>query len=283
MRNFFLKVLLLICITDVWATSFSDGERLFRQNKPMEAIPVLLQASLTPGVNPAVFNYLGLCYMQIYKYQEALDAFLRGTSVSGSNKKILYLNAGNAAFALENYGKAEELYSFSIAADPSYAPVVLNRANSRISLQKLSEAAADYMLYLELEPNAPQRAVIESVVVLIDEELAAETMEKERIAQEDIRIAAEKERLIAQKALEAQETTRLQAELRKQEEERIAKVQEEERIIEEKAALEAQAAAVRRQKLLEEIASSVQNAEEATSISAGTEGVLKYEYESELE
>ena len=65
----------------------------------------------------------------------------------------------------------------------------------------------------------------------------------------------------------------------KEEQERIAAEMEKLRIEQEKqAALEAE----RRKKLLEDIAASLQSAD-STNVSAGTDGVMEYEYEIELD
>ena len=61
--------------------------------------------------------------------------------------------------------------------------------------------------------------------------------------------------------------------------------QEIERLMQELAKLEQEKAALeaeRRKKLLEDIAASLQSAD-STNMSAGTDGVMEYEYESELD
>ena len=104
-----------------------------------------------------------------------------------------------------------------------------------------------------IEPNSEQRPSIEKLIALISGELRHR--EEQKVARE-----LEEQRL-------------------KEEQERIAAEMEKLRIEQEKqAALEAE----RRKKLLEDIAASLQSAD-STNVSAGTDGVMEYEYESELD
>ena len=78
---------------------FKEGEKLFRENNPSQAIPLLYQASQQSQVDPRVFVYLGLCYQQEGKFSDAVSTFIKGTSYPGADKKILFFNAGNIYFS----------------------------------------------------------------------------------------------------------------------------------------------------------------------------------------
>lgn len=215
---------------------YLEGEELFRQNNPAEAIPLLYQASTQPDVNPNVFVYLGLCYQQEGKFSDAVETFLRGTAVPGADKKTLFFNAGNVYFSQKLFSQAEEMYTSAIQADSSYAPAFLNRANSRIMLQKLDEAAADYSIYLRLDPASWQREPITRIIALINQE---------RVAREEAAARAEAERL----AMEAERA----------------------------------AAEERFRLLMDEVNSTLQAVDGASVFSAGSENVMGYDEEGELE
>ena len=243
----------ILSISLVYADAFSEGEKFFKENKPEQAIPFFEQALLMENVSPNVYNFLGLSYYQIGKYQQSLDVFLNGTTKDGTNKRILYYNAGNTAFAMGNFSLADQYFSFSYAADNNFSSALLNRANTKMKLDQLQNASDDYTQYLIIEPNSPQRPEIERMIALIagelkvrEEQKLARELEEQRLKEEQARIAAEMEKM---------------------------------RIEQEKqAALEAE----RRKKLLEDIAASLQSAD-STNVSAGTDGVMEYEYESELD
>lgn len=248
-------------------TDFASGENLLKQNRTEEAIPYL-QKAIQKGESTRAYEYLSLCYFQLGKYSEGVDVVNSAMKVPGTDKKVLALNAGNAAFVSGNFEDADSWYSVSITASPNYSAPVLNRANARVYLGKYDDAKKDYQKFLQLEPNDSRRPDIERMMASLDEEIAMEEIrraeeqaEQERIAEEELRIAEELAR--AQAAQKAEEE-RLAREARLAEERRI---QEE---------------ADRKRKLLEEVAASLQDSE-TTNMSAGAGEIIDYGYETELE
>lgn len=234
-------------------SAYAEGEKMFRTNQPEKAIPLLQKALLEKKAAPSVYNYLGTAYMQTGNIRKALDVFLQGIEAAATDKKSLYYNAGNASFLLADYAKAREYFSLSLAADSSWAPSYLNRANTLVYLGKFREAIDDYGNYLVLAPDSVQASEIRRMIGVLNDELAFQEREALRKAEEAERIKKEEERLQAERERIAAEKARLEAE---------------------KAAAEAE----RRKKLLEEVSAALQ-AGSSTNVSAGTEGVLDYEYE----
>lgn len=251
--TFIILFLLIIFNTNTFADNFTEGETYFKDNRPNEAIPLLENALLSDTIQPNLYIYLGLAYYQVGKFQKSLDTFILGTQRSDTNKKVLYYNAGNTAFAMENFTEADQYYSLACVASPSFSQAVLNRANTRMKLDNLLDAKTDYASYLSLEPNSPQKQEILQVIDLIDQEIVLREEQARLKALEEERLKAEQERIAE--------------ELEKQ---RIAKEQQE--------ALDAE----RRKKMLEDIAASLQSAD-STNMSAGTDGVMEYEYDAELD
>ena len=200
----------------------------------------------------------GSSYEQTGNVKKALEVFLKGASTSGTDKRSLYYNAGNAAFLLADYAKAEEYFSLSLAADASWAPPFLNRGNTNVRLGNYSNAVRDYERYLALDADSAQASEVRRMISALNDQLVFLEQEKLRKAEEAERIKLEEERLNAEKARRAEEDARRAEQL---------------------AAEEAE----RRRKILEEVSASLQ-AGSSTNVSAGTEGVLDYEYEeAELE
>lgn len=274
----FLSMIMLVCLsvsTGFSSDAYDKGYSLFSSNKPEEAIPYLVTAMAEVGVPPSVYIYLGIAYYQTGDYAKSLEVSRKGLSVSGTNKRIIAFNAGNSAYAMHDYITAEEMYSLSSAADPNFADPVLNRANARLSQQKYKDALGDYINYLVLDPQTEQRQEVEAIIRALQEELVFQEKEAERLAKEAERIKQEEERMKAEQERIAAE----KAEQERIEQERIAaeKAAEEERL-----AKEREAEAERRRKLLEEVAASLQDTN-TTNMNAGSEGVIEYEYESELD
>ncbi len=235
----------------------TEGERLFKNNRPADAAP-LLEADIASGTASSdAYNYLGLAYYQTGQFVKSVAAFEKGLSVPGTNKKILAYNAGNAAFAAADYAKADSYYSLALAASPDFTPAVLNRANARLKQDKLSDAVDDYSLFLRIAPDDPQSARINQMIALIRAELdkraadavAAAEQEKKR-QEEEAALKAEQDRLAAQKAAE----------------ETALKAAEEER----------------RRKLLEDVANSLQDTS-TENMTSGTEDTINYDSEPELD
>ncbi|ULQ60140.1 tetratricopeptide repeat protein [Brucepastera parasyntrophica] len=192
-RLFFLAV----CLLQIGAYDyFTEGERLFRENKPDEAVPLLFQALQQPDADPKAYIYLGLCYQQLGKYPDAISTFTNGTAVQGADRKLLYFNAGNVYFLQELFPEAESMYSQALQADSNYAPAYLNRANARMSQGKHDDAVSDYQMYLVLDPSSWQKDAIQRLISLVQADQqrqrdAALRAEAERAAAEAEKKAAE--------------------------------------------------------------------------------------------
>ncbi len=244
---FFVILLPTVCFMQ----SFDEGESLFRSNQPELAIPQFQRSLLDGSAKPSVYNYLGIAYMQTGQTQTALDTFVQGTQVAGSDRRSLYYNAGNAAYVLQSYDKAKEYFSYALVADKAFANAYLNRGNTSVQLTSYQEAIDDYKNYLLLDPNSEQYDEVVRMIASLEGEIAFQLQEKERLAAEQKRLEEEQKRI---------------------EEEQL-------RLAAEKAAAEE----ARRQRILAEVSASLQ-AGEATNLSAGSEGGLNYEFEeAELE
>ncbi len=198
-------VFLFAALSPIAAGPFEEGERLFRENKPAEAAPVLERALLEPAVDERAYLYLALAYEQLGRYDAAVATLRKGLPSARLYRHLFYYNLGNAFVLLGRNTFAEESYDESIAANPSYAPARLNRANARLALGKLGGAAEDYRAYLGLEPASAQRSAIEALLVRLEGALAAEA---QRIAAES---AAKAQAEAARKALLDQVAASLKA------------------------------------------------------------------------
>jgi tetratricopeptide (TPR) repeat protein len=211
-------------------SSFTQGEELFLHNKPQEALAYLESAVAEDPGNIRAFLYLGVSYQQLKRLDEAIVVYRQALPKAGQDTALIAFNLGNIYYARNNIPQAEEFYTQSLAANPSYASAYLNRANARLSRQALQEAIADYESYLSLEPGSAKRGRVQQLILAIRADFA--TAERERILAE-ARAAAEAER---------------------------------------------------KRRILEEAAASLQSAaDETKGLSSGSEDVLGYDGEFELE
>ena len=215
--RFFVAVLFTVLAVGVSnaAGSFDGGERLFRENKPAEAVPLLEKAILEPKTDERAWLYLGLSYQQLGRLDEAATAFRKGLGQSGRFKSLFYFDLGNI-FVLQNKNSfAADMFTQSMEIDGAYAPSYLNRANARLAVKDYGSAREDYGRYLELEPRSPQREMIEKLLKSLDggiaetQRIAAET-EARRLAVETARKEL-LDRMAASLKAAADETTSISA------------------------------------------------------------------------
>lgn len=228
-----------------------QGEELFMQNRPGEALYMLEQVVDGPSPPPKAFYYLGVVYEQLERYQDAVDLYQRALERPGINRARVLFNMGNNYLHLGDREQAVEAYSRAVEANSEYAPAYLNRANSRVALESYEGALKDYSLYLALEPNTAQRPEIERMMAAL------------RSMIEEQRIAAE----------EAERQRRLEEERRQREEEERRRREEEERRLAEQ----------RRQDLLDSVLNSLEDASSETqATTAGPEELETYEDELDI-
>ncbi|HET7838825.1 MAG TPA: tetratricopeptide repeat protein [Rectinemataceae bacterium] len=187
------------------AGPFDDGERLFRQNQPKEAVPLLEQAISEAGADERAWIYLAVSYQQLGRLDDAAAVLRRGVGSAQRFKHLFYFDLGNVFTLQGRNAFAEDAYGQAITANPGYAPAYLNRANSRLNLKNFDGAQADYRHYLELDIASPQRAAIEELL----KRLGAAIAESERLqADAAAKLAADE---AAKKALLDQVTSSLKA------------------------------------------------------------------------
>ena len=254
-KNLLLKLFLLFF--SFASFSQSEGEKLFKINKPDQAIPLLEEDIKNGSVSVDTYYFLGLSYIQIGEYNKAIEIFDSGIKNASGSKKLLAFSQGLACYSIKDYKKAETAFSLALAASPDFYPALLNRANTRLMAQEYQEALSDYKKYITDLPDDPQEPEIRKLISYLEEELVRQEQEAERLREEPLRLEEENRRMHEEIARQKAEEELREAEKRRLEEER-------------------------RRKLLEDVANSLKQTD-ATNMTAGAEDVLEYEYESELE
>jgi len=169
--NIFLS---LLFASPLFASSYlTQGEKLFLDNKPEEALPLMEAALNEEPDNEKIYLYLGIIYEQLNNLEKSSKILRRGLNVAKSIKNILYFNIGNNLFKQNRYALAEDMYTQAIETNDNIPAAYLNRANTRLQLKKYREALADYTLYIQLKPNNKQREQIEKIIQLLTGTIAA--------------------------------------------------------------------------------------------------------------
>jgi tetratricopeptide (TPR) repeat protein len=199
MKLYKYKVFLLILLSVPMFFSYGSeasesGIKLFMENKPLEALPFLERASNEPGADEKVFLYLGISLQQLGRWDDAVEVFRKGLNQSLYNKHLFMFNIANSFFAQNRNSFALEYYNEAAKFKKDYAPVYLNRANTKMRLEDYNGAVEDYSVYLSLDLKAPEEAQIRQLITLLTEQKAlTERMKAEeearRLAEEQARQA----------------------------------------------------------------------------------------------
>jgi tetratricopeptide (TPR) repeat protein len=150
-----------------------EGEKLFLDNKPGEARP-LLEAALNeePG-NERLYLYLATCWDLLGDPNRAITILRRGLEFALEYKDLFYYNMGNDYLRIEEYTVAEEMFTSAVTANRKLSEGYLNRGNVRLRLSDFQGALTDYELYLQMKPNAAQAEPVQKVTDLLRAMLAA--------------------------------------------------------------------------------------------------------------
>lgn len=176
----------------IYNEDFEKGKELFSLNEPAKAIPYFEKSLESENVDPAVYIYLGVAYYQTKDYNKSLAICVQGLAKDNTDHKVLAYNAGNSCYAMGNYMRADASYAIAIREDSAYAPPVLNRANAQLKLDRLEDARNNYIKYLELDPETPQRAKIEELIRLLLQEIELRAKQKPEIINPDEFVENEK-------------------------------------------------------------------------------------------
>ena len=189
-------ILLLITVFCFGQTNFNRGEDMLMRNQPEQALDFLIRSI---GENPAhtmTYIYLGIVYEQLGRTDEAIAIYRRVLPGAGNLSATVANNLANVYFRRGDTSEAEQFYTQAIGFNSRYSNAYLGRANTRIKAGDLQNAIPDYEQYLSLKPASTQRLVIEQLVDFIRTEFAAEEMRRIIAAEEERRLAEERQRLL---------------------------------------------------------------------------------------
>lgn len=176
--------------------ALTQGKKFLLNNQPDKAVSLFYQAASEGKKDPKINLYLGVCYISLGKYAEAEQQLLAGKSKDTAGSYLYSYNLGNVYFLQSRFTEAEEAYTAALSVRRAYPPAVLNRANTYIKLENYPQALEDYKFYLNLEPAASQRQVIQRMISLLESE--QREAEMVRMQEEAQKLAEEAERRTAE-------------------------------------------------------------------------------------
>ncbi len=168
-------------------SSLGSGEQLFLENKPAEAIPLLVKALEESPSNNRIYSYLGIAYEQTGQYEQAVEVYKKGLDYAGELESVFLTNIGNNYSLQGAYDSAIEYYSRAIALRYN-GDALRNRAGEYLRKEMYDKALEDYKLYMTREISPYQSDRIKKVINLLENKLdliARQKVEEERKRMEE--------------------------------------------------------------------------------------------------
>ncbi|MGP1439014.1 MAG: tetratricopeptide repeat protein, partial [Treponema sp.] len=188
----FFSLAFVILQTSLYSVSFFDeGKAFLALNRPDKAIMSFNRAFNEAEYPKDIYLYLGVAYLKLGMYVQAIENFAKGKNKDVANFYIYSFNMGNAFFAQNRFYDAEISYNEALSSGVSYPEAILNRANARMKLERYAFALEDYKKYLELLPDDEQAPEIRRMIEVLELVKKEEDAEKARILQEATRLAEE--------------------------------------------------------------------------------------------
>jgi len=189
-------IFLFLAVFCYGQSNFARGEELLMQNNPAQAATFLESAIADDPSRAMTYLYLGIVYEQLGRTDEAIAVYRRILPMAGNLSANIANNLGNVYFQRGNIQEAERFYTQAIGFDSVFSRAYLGRANTRIQAGNLQNAITDYEQYLTLEPLSSQRSNIEQLINVVRTEFAAQEMRRMMAAEEERRLAEERQRLL---------------------------------------------------------------------------------------
>ncbi len=152
------------------------------ENKPSEAIPLLLKALEESPSDNKVYNYLGIAYEQTGMYEKAVEIYKQGLDYAGDLESVFLANIGNNYSLQGEYDSAIEYYSRALSTGYNGA-ALRNRAGEYLRKEMYDKALEDYRRYISVETDPYQGEQIKKVIGLLENKLdliAKQKVEEER-------------------------------------------------------------------------------------------------------
>lgn len=153
---------------------FKEGSDLYRYKKYEEARVKFEQALALEPKDARIYFYLGVTYRMLNQPGKAIELLQKGLQSATSYKYLFLYELGNCydISGLKDYSIATKYYTMSIAEKNTFALPYLNRANIEMLFKQFKEAKTDYITYLKLYPDSPQRPEIEKLLAILDTDMA---------------------------------------------------------------------------------------------------------------
>ncbi len=132
------------------------GDELRAEKNYLDAIDYYNAATQKGSGSSSIFNKIGICQLQMQRYDEAKKSLNRAIKADRNNA-VAYNNLGVVHYEQRNYGKAVKLYEKAVTLDPHAASYYRNLGVAYFSKKAFDKATLNYSKALELDPDIFER------------------------------------------------------------------------------------------------------------------------------
>ena len=128
-----------------------------------EAVTAFLQAIQFEPNHEWAHNNLGRTYVNMGQFEEGIVELNKAAQITPDNAKTYY-NLGLAHANLEQYAEAIPAYQETLRLDPSMVLTYIDMAVVYTRMEQYEDAIASFETYLEVVPNADNKAAVEEEI-----------------------------------------------------------------------------------------------------------------------
>jgi ribosomal protein S12 methylthiotransferase accessory factor len=142
-------------IPDAYYLEFYRGRNFYDSGQPETALVYFQKAlKLSPEQEdlPYIYSYMGLCYKDLEKYDEALTVLLKGLT-EDEERPDIHNTMGVCFFKLEEYAQAVKSFERAVELNPASAMDYANLGVNHRRLGNTDEAIHFLTLALSLDPD----------------------------------------------------------------------------------------------------------------------------------
>ncbi|NVO01832.1 MAG: alkaline phosphatase family protein [Bacteroidetes bacterium] len=132
--------------------SFYDGIIAFNEGDSIKALDFFKQAEKEGGGGSGIHNQMGMIYLQLQKYDEAIEAFSKELN-EDENSYLAYYGLGVSQLHLNIFEDAADNLLNSIGLIYSYPPSHYYLGVALYHLERFQDAANAFELFLKLAPT----------------------------------------------------------------------------------------------------------------------------------
>ncbi len=132
--------------------AYAEGKRLFEAKDYQRALQAFQQAVKAEPNNASAYNYLGLTYKKLGRYDEAAEAYVKAIQLQPQNHVFLF-NLGMLMYTVNSYSHAASAFRKAIELQPNDPDCHYMLGRTYAQLGNITASMREYNILQRLEPR----------------------------------------------------------------------------------------------------------------------------------